>query len=52
MLCWREAAAGGEGNARGTRTTDFKQGTWEDGEFSAMNEESPFQERYFLLTNM
>ncbi len=26
-LCWREAGVGGEGNARGARAVDFKQGT-------------------------
>jgi hypothetical protein len=26
-LCWREVGAGGEGNARGARAIDFKQGT-------------------------
>jgi hypothetical protein len=43
MLCWREAGAGGEGNERGARTVDFKQGICEDGGFAAMNKGSPFQ---------
>jgi hypothetical protein len=52
MLCSREAGAGGEGNARGTRAVDFKQGTWEDREFATMNKGLPCQVRYFLLANM
>ncbi len=52
MLCRREAGAGGEGIARGARTVDFKQETWEDGEFTAMNKGLPFQVRYFCLKNM
>jgi|LakMenEpi03Aug12_release.lakeMendotaPanAssembly.Ray.scaffolds.fasta_scaffold5410079_1 hypothetical protein len=31
MLCWQEAGAGDEGNAKGARALDFKQGTCEDG---------------------
>jgi hypothetical protein len=27
MLCWREAGAGDEGNARGARAVEFNQGT-------------------------
>jgi hypothetical protein len=39
---------GGEGNAWGARTVDFKQGTWEDGEFAAMNKGLPFKVRFIL----
>ncbi len=51
MLCSREAGAGGEGNARGARVVDLKQGTCEDREFAAMNKRLPCQVRYFLLAN-
>jgi hypothetical protein len=42
-----EAGVEGEGNARGARAVDFKQGTWEDGEFDAMKKRSPFQDTFF-----
>jgi hypothetical protein len=42
------SGVGGEENARGTRAVDFKQGTWEDGEFATMNKGSPFQVGYFF----
>jgi hypothetical protein len=29
-----EADAGSQGNARGVRAVDFKQGTWNDGELA------------------
>ncbi len=41
-----EAGVEGEGNTRGARAVDFKQGTWEDGEFAAMKKRSPFQDTF------
>jgi hypothetical protein len=50
MLCWREAGAGGEGNARSARAVDFKQGTCEYG---ISNKRLPVQVRKFsFLANM
>jgi hypothetical protein len=39
------------GNTRGARAVDFKQGTWEDGEFATMNSGSPFLVSNFLFVN-
>ncbi len=44
----REAGAGGEGIARGTRVVDFMQGTWVDGEFATVKKGSPLQVSYFF----
>jgi hypothetical protein len=52
--CMNEAGAGGaggEGNVRGTRAVDFKQGTWKDGEFTPMKKLSPFQVSNFISAN-
>ncbi len=50
----REVGAGGEGKARGTSSVDPKQGTWVDGEFTAMKNGTPIQVLYFFqqIANM
>ncbi len=47
----REAGAGGWGNTRGAKAVDFKQGTWEDGEFATMNKGLPFPRKLFSLAS-